>query len=140
MTHLWWRCVLWSGREPTWSSIEVGYRVLPSFSVKGWQFLGEWRRPTILKMSTGEKLPIKTVKQSLSKADKFCASSVTTSELQQLILWYILDFCLDLWKTYMSSHVKFIRMIHIIDISNFLYVLYFWQISVLLEILKKTMI
>ena len=26
MTHLKWRHVLWSGREPTWSSIEVGFR------------------------------------------------------------------------------------------------------------------
>ena len=26
MTHLRWRLVLWPGREPTWSSIEVGYR------------------------------------------------------------------------------------------------------------------
>ena len=25
MTDLWWRHVLWSGREPTWSSIEVFY-------------------------------------------------------------------------------------------------------------------
>ena len=26
MTHFWWRHVLWSGRETTWSSIEVSYR------------------------------------------------------------------------------------------------------------------
>ena len=28
MTHLWRRQVSWSGREPTWSSTEVGYREL----------------------------------------------------------------------------------------------------------------
>ena len=27
MTHLWWRHVLWSGIEPTWSSIEVGFSI-----------------------------------------------------------------------------------------------------------------
>ena len=25
MTHLWWRHVLWSGKEPTLSSTEVGF-------------------------------------------------------------------------------------------------------------------
>ena len=39
-THLWWRHVQWSGREPTWSSVKVGYRVVAEEGVHLCKTLG----------------------------------------------------------------------------------------------------